>query len=49
MLKRIDYMQSAGEDPVLVADLNQRVFRKVMKYVVTEKDRAILQQRLHGG
>lgn len=49
LLKRIDYMLSASEDPVLITDLTQRIYRKVQKYVVTEKDRAILHQRLHSG
>lgn len=49
LMKRIDYLQSAGEDPVLINDHYQQLYRKVVKYVVSEKDRILVQQKIHGG
>lgn len=47
LLKQIDYMNSSSEDPVLIADAYRRVYRKVFKYVVSEKDRLLLQERIN--
>lgn len=49
LLKKIDYLMAAGEDAVLVNEQSRRVYRKLLKYAVQEKERQLLQGRLHGG
>ncbi len=45
MMKQLDYLTSANEDPVLVAELYQKVLKKVARFAVAEKDRTLLQER----
>lgn len=49
MLKKIDYLVAAGEDAVLVHEQARGIYRKLVKYAVQEKERQLLQGRLHGG
>lgn len=48
VLQRIDYLIAAGEDPVLVNEQVRKIFKKVVKYVVLEKDRVFLHDKLRG-
>ena len=48
LLKRIDYLLASNEDPVIINDMTQTVLRKVVKYAVFEKDRALLQEKIRG-
>ncbi len=49
LLKRIDYMIASNEDAVLIAQQYQKVYAKVAKYAVTEKDRISLYEKIHAG
>lgn len=50
LLKRIDYMVASGEDPVLINETHRKVYTKVAKYAVSEKDRIFLYDKaLNGG
>lgn len=46
LLKQIDYSIAAGEDPVLINELYRKVYTKVAKYAVTEKDRVFLYDKV---
>lgn len=48
LLKKLDYLLASHEDPVVVNDLSARIFRKIVKYVVHEKDRIFIHGKLHG-
>ena len=48
LLKRLDYLIASHEDPVIINDLSLRIYRKVVKYVVSEKDRLLLHARING-
>ena len=47
-MQRLDYLIAANEDPVLITEQTRRIFQRVMKYAVTEKDRTFLQEKLGG-
>ena len=49
LLKKVDYLLSTHEDPVLINEHYQKVLRKVASYVVSERDRLKLQDRLNAG
>ena len=46
LLKQIDYAIAAGEDPVLINELCRKVYTKVAKYAVSEKDRVFLYDKV---
>ncbi len=48
LVQRLDYLIAANEDPVLITEQTRRIFQRVMKYAVTEKDRTFLQEKLGG-
>lgn len=48
-MKQIDYQVAAGEDPVLVNELYRKVYTKVAKYAVSEKDRVFLYEKVLSG
>jgi hypothetical protein len=45
LMKQLDYLTSANEDPVLSSELYQKILRKVSRYAVMEKDRVLLQEK----
>lgn len=49
LFKKADYMAASGEDGVLINDVYQKIYRKILKYAVQEKERHFLQGRLHSG
>lgn len=49
ILKQIDYSVASGEDPVLITELYRKVYTKVAKYAVTEKDRVFLYEKILSG
>lgn len=48
LLKKIEYLVSASEDLVVINDLQLRVYGKLSKYAVQEKDRIMLIARATG-
>ncbi len=46
LLKRIDYLVASGEDPVLINEIYRKVYVKVAKYAVHEKDRIFLYDKV---
>lgn len=42
LIKKIEYFVSAGEDPVVINELQIRVYAKLARYAVHEKDRVML-------
>ena len=48
LLQRIDYLSAAGEDQVLVHEHVRKIYKKVVKYAVLEKDRIFLQDKVRG-
>jgi hypothetical protein len=46
LLKRLDYMIASHEDPVVLTAMQQTIYRKIVKYVVSEKERAMLYEML---
>ena len=48
LLKDADYLVSAGEDQVVIADLQQAILAKTAPYAVHERDRVYLRDRLKG-
>lgn len=42
LIKKIEYMISASEDPVVINELQTRVYAKLARYAVHEKDRIML-------
>ena len=42
LIKKIEYLVSTGEDPVVVNDFQTRVYGKLARYAVHEKDRMML-------
>ena len=48
LIKKIEYLVSAGEDPVVINDLQIRIYSKLAKYAVSEKDRMMLIARGSG-
>lgn len=49
LLQRLDYLIASNEDPVLISEQTRRIYTRVVKYVVSEKDRVFLQDKLRGG
>lgn len=49
LLQRLDYLIASNEDPVLVNEHTKLIYKTVVKYVVHEKDRVFLQEKLRGG
>jgi hypothetical protein len=47
MLKRVEYLQSAGEDATVVGEAVKQVYLRAARYAVAEKDRLSLQGRGH--
>ncbi len=48
LVQRIDYLVASNEDPVLISDLMKKVYRKVVKYAVFEKDRVFIFDKFLG-
>jgi hypothetical protein len=46
LLKRLDYLVASHEDATVIADMQQAIYRKVVKYVVSEKERTMLYELL---
>jgi hypothetical protein len=46
LLKRLDYLLASNEDATVIADMQQTIYRKVVKYVVSEKERTMLYELL---
>lgn len=46
ILKDTDYMIASGEDNVAIQDTYKRIFRLIVAYAVTEKDRAWLNDKI---
>jgi len=42
LMKFIDYLVASNEDPILVNETMQKIFKKVAPYAVNEKDRTFL-------
>ena len=42
LIKKIEYLVSASEDPVVINELQVRVYGKLARYAVHEKDRMML-------
>lgn len=49
LLQRLDYLIASNEDPVLVNEAIRKIYEKVVRCVVSEKDRIFLQEKLKGG
>jgi hypothetical protein len=48
-LKHLEYLMAANEDPTIIAEHQSKIFRKVVKYAVLEKDRLALHEKLRNG
>ncbi len=42
LMKAVDYLVASNEDPILVNEAVQKIFKKVAPYAVNEKDRTLL-------
>jgi hypothetical protein len=42
LMKSMDYLIASNEDPILVNETVQKIFKKVAPYAVNEKDRIFL-------
>ncbi len=42
LIKKIEYLVSTSEDPVVINELQTRVYAKLARYAVHEKDRVML-------
>lgn len=49
LLKSMDYLIASSEDPILVNECAQKVYKKVAPYAVNEKDRAFLHGKSNAG
>jgi hypothetical protein len=45
MLKKVEYLQSAGEDQTVIGEAIKQLYARAARYAVLEKDRHTLQGR----
>jgi hypothetical protein len=45
-MKSMDYLIASNEDPILVNETVQKIFKKVAPYAVNEKDRIFLYAKI---
>lgn len=48
LIKRVNYLTAAAEDPVVIMELWQKTFRKASRYCVNERDRNFINEKLKG-
>lgn len=48
LIKRVNYLTAASEDPVLIMELWQKILRKASRYCVHERDRTFISEKLKG-
>ena len=48
LFKDLEYLTASGEDQVQALELTHKIMKKIATYVVSEKERVVLKELIHG-